>query len=362
MAPAPAATLLLADGTRLHGGLIGTPGTAVGELCFNTGMTGYQEIFSDPSYRGQILVTTHSHIGNYGTVPDEVESDRVQIAGLVCRNFSRVFSRFGATRSLEDWFLEQGLTGLSGVDTRALVNHLRERGAMNAIISSETHDPAELAQELARRATDMQGRELSSEVSTPEAYALGVTGPLVAVLDYGVKRNILLSLLRRGCRLRVYPSKTTAEAILADNPQGIVLSNGPGDPAAMPHEVAQVQRLLAQGLPLFGICMGHQLLARACGIGTYKLHFGHRGINHPVLNLATGRTEITSQNHGFGVERASLEATPEVELTHVNLNDQTVEGLRLRECPAFSVQYHPESNPGPHDSAYLFDQFVGLLA
>lgn len=358
------AVLLLEDGTIFYGRAIGATGTTVGELCFNTGMTGYQEVFTDPSYRGQIVVTTHTHIGTYGVQPDEAESDAVQIAGLVVRNFSDIYSRATATQSLQAYLAAHQRVGIADVDTRQLVRHIRAHGAMNAVLSSEILQPELLRQRLAAHPA-MDGLELASEVSTPTPYDVNPEGRhRVAVLDFGLKRNILRSLTARGCALRVFPHNTPWAEMAAWAPHGLLLTNGPGDPAAMPQAVATVVEALAQeDLPIFGICMGNQILGRAAGIGTYKLRFGHRGLNHPVLHLPTGRAEITSQNHGFALREAETEAHPGVEITHRHLNDNTVAGIALkgRKTPAFAVQYHPESNPGPHDSRYLFDRFVDAL-
>jgi len=355
--------LLLADGTTFQGFAIGSVGTTIGEICFNTGMTGYQEVFTDPSYAGQILVTTNTHIGNYGAAVADDESSEVQISGLVVREFANSFSRIKADSSLQAYLEEKQLTGIEGIDTRALVRHIRTKGAMNAIISSEELDVKKLAQQLAV-APSMDGLELASKVSTKEPYDI-VAHPQnhkVAVFDYGTKRNILRNFTQRGISVRVFPAKSDFSEVKAYNPDGIFLSNGPGDPAAMPYAVEQAKEALASGLPVFGICLGHQILALANGIPTYKMHHGHRGINHPVKNLITGKSEITSQNHGFGVSPEAIEANLDVvEVTHRNLNDNTIEGLRVLGKPAFSVQYHPEASPGPHDSNYLFDQFADLL-
>ncbi len=356
------ALLLLADGTVWRGQAVGAKGTSAGEVCFNTGMTGYQEVFTDPSYAGQIVCCTHVHIGNYGVTAGEDESDSVKIAGLVVRNFSEVYSRHGAFDSLQDYLAAQGIVGIAGIDTRALVRHIRAKGAMNAILSSELLEPSLLRDRL-NAVPSMAGLELSSAVSTKEAYWFSDSGAHhVAVMDYGVKRNILQSLARRGCRVQVFPARTPAKEVLATHPDGVLLSNGPGDPAAMDYAVAAAKEFVASDTPVFGICLGHQILGLSAGAKTLKMPYGHRGLNHPVKNLLTGLAEITSQNHGFAVDPDSLAAAPSLELTHVNLNDQTVEGLRITGKKAFSVQYHPESNPGPNDSSYLFDQFVAGLS
>jgi carbamoyl-phosphate synthase small subunit len=357
------ATLLLEDGTVFRGKAAGKTGTTTGEICFNTGMTGYQEIFTDPSYSGQVLVSTNVHIGNYGIKNQEVESNGVKIAGFVCRNFNVPYSRLNADRSIQDYFEKEGVVAIHDVDTRALVQHIRECGAMNCIISSETDDLDELKKRLADT-PGMAGLELSSHVTTKEPYFIGEENSKyrIAVMDFGVKKNILRCFDERDCYLKVFPAKTDFAEIKAWKPDGYFLSNGPGDPASMPYAVETVQKMLADGKPLFGICLGQQLLALAAGLPTYKLHHGHRGLNHPVKNLLSGKCEVTSQNHGFGVlEQAVYDSPGIAEATHINLNDNTVEGIRLKNYPAFSVQYHPEASPGPHDARYLFDEFVGMM-
>ncbi|MTB52455.1 glutamine-hydrolyzing carbamoyl-phosphate synthase small subunit [Lewinella sp. W8] len=357
------AILLLADGTVYEGKAAGKIGTTTGEICFNTGMTGYQEIFTDPSYYGQLLVTTNAHIGNYGTADKDTESDSVKIAGLICKNFTVPYSRHQAEASIQDYFEEEGVVGISDVDTRAIVRHIRNKGAMNAIISSENFDLDDLKKQLAA-APDMDGLELSSYVTTKEAYTMGEENAphRVAVLDLGTKRNILRNFLQRDCYVKVFPAKSSMEEIMAFQPDGLFISNGPGDPGAMDYAVKTAQAMLEEDKPMFGICLGHQILARAVGIPTYKMHHGHRGINHPVKNLITGKSEITSQNHGFGVSPEAIEQNLDVvEVTHRNLNDDTIEGIRIKGKDAFSVQYHPEASPGPHDAAYLFDQFVDAI-
>jgi carbamoyl-phosphate synthase small subunit len=361
------AVLLLEDGTAYYGFGGGSMGTATGEICFNTGMTGYQEIFTDPSYFGQILVATHVHIGNYGTreyelLGDEVQSDSIKISGLVCRDFNVFYSRQKASRSIEDYFTAENKVAIEGVDTRALVRHIRSRGAMNAIISSETTDLNELKKKLSET-PPMAGLELSSLVSTKESYEVGEAGSeiKIAALDLGIKSHILSCMVKRNCRVKVFPAKTTYEEMKAWNPQGYFISNGPGDPAVMDYAIHSVRQMLDDDQTVFGICLGHQLLALASGIPTFKMHHGHRGLNHPVKNLITGRCEITSQNHGFSVEADAVKASKDVEVTHINLNDRSIEGLRLKHRNAFSVQYHPEAAPGPHDSRYLFDHFVKMI-
>ena len=357
------AILLLEDGTVFRGNALGKIGTSGGEICFNTGMTGYQEIYTDPSYFGQVIVNTTSHIGNYGVVNElEEESASVKIAGMVCNEFSPIHSRKTADGSLQEYFEKAGIVGISGIDTRQIVRHIREKGVMNCIISSEILDVEALKAELAK-VPPMEGLELSSQVCTQEPYFLGEESAEkeVAVLDLGVKKSILSNLTDRGCYLKVFPAKTSFAEMEAWAPDGYFISNGPGDPAVMPYAVATVKEIVENEKPTFGICLGHQILAQASGLSTYKMKNGHRGLNHPVKNLITGLSEITSQNHGFAVKMEELEANPSVELTHINLNDKTVEGLRRVDKPAFSVQHHPEASPGPHDSRYLFDSFVEML-
>ncbi len=355
------AYLLLQDGFLLEGTAIGKTGTTGGEICFNTGMTGYQEIYTDPSYYGQIIVNTTAHIGNYGTVSEEQESDRPKISGLVVNDFSNEYSRKTARESLQQYLEKNGVVGIADLDTRMLVRHLRSKGAMNAVISSAL-TPDQLKEELAK-VPDMNGLELSSVVSTDKPYLFGeeTAGIRIAALDFGIKTNILRCLTERGCQVKVFPAKTRFEELKAWGPDGYFLSNGPGDPAVMSYAVDTVRQVLRSGKPVFGICLGHQILAIAAGLKTFKMHHGHRGLNHPVKNLVTGLGEMTSQNHGFAVSRDGIEDHPEVEVTHVHLNDGTIMGIRLKDQPAFSVQYHPEASPGPHDSRYLFDQFVGMI-
>lgn len=358
----PPAILLLEDGTVYHGKAFGQRGTTSGEICFNTGMTGYQEVFTDPSYTGQVLIMNNCYIGNYGTKSSEVESDSIKIKGLICKNITYQYSRKQADASLEKYLLDNQLVAIYDVDTRALVTHIRNKGAMNCIISSEILDLAALEQELAKTPS-MEGLELSSVVSTKQLYQLGEpSAPIrIAVLDYGIKRNILTELAKRGAYLQVYPAKTSFAEMEQFRPHGYFVSNGPGDPASMPYAVNTVKEILAFDKPMFGICLGHQLLALASGIPTFKMHHGHRGLNHPVKNLLTGRSEITTQNHGFGVDPVAISKAAHVEVTHVNLNDGSIEGIRIRGKKAFSVQYHPESTPGPYDSRYLFDDFINLI-
>ncbi len=356
------AILLLADGTLHYGRAFGKIGTTVGEICFNTGMTGYQEVFTDPSYYGQVVIMNAVHVGNYGVKDADIESDGVKIRGLICRNLEEQYSRKLAQGSLEDYLVQNNVVCIEDVDTRALVTHIREKGAMNCIISSEISDLEELRKQLAAT-PPMAGLELASEVSTRESYTRGDENAniRIAMIDYGTKQHIIECMVQRGAYVKVFPAKTTLEELKSFNPDGYFISNGPGDPAAMEYAVDTVKEVLAEHKPLFGICLGHQLLALANGIPTFKMHHGHRGLNHPVKNLLTGTCEITTQNHGFGIDPEAVRQASNVEVTHVNLNDQSIEGIRLKDRPAFSVQYHPESTPGPHDSRYLFDDFINLI-
>lgn len=354
------ALILLADGTVFFGKAVGNKeGSAFGEVCFNTGMTGYQEIFTDPSYFGQIMVAANVHIGNYGVNNDEVESDGVKIAGLVVRNFSYHYSREGADGSLEEFLNKNNLLAISDVDTRALVNYIRDNGAMNAVISTEVDNIEGLKKQLAD-VPNMDGLELASKVSTKEPYFFGNENAKykVSALDLGIKRNILRMLAERDCYIKVFPYNTGFSEMEAFNPDGYFFSNGPGDPEPLSSAIEVVKTVLEKELPMFGICLGHQMLALANGVSTYKMYNGHRGINHPVMNLITGKGEITSQNHGFAINREEAEANENIEITHLHLNDHTAAGIRMKNKPAFSVQYHPEASPGPHDASYLFDQFI----
>ncbi len=357
------ALLLLEDGTIFYGKAVGgKEGTAYGEVCFNTGMTGYQEIFTDPSYYGQLMVTTNAHIGNYGTNSDEVESDSVKIAGLICKNFSYNYSRPAADKSLEDFLDENKLLAISDVDTRALVSYIRDNGAMNALISTEVDALEKLKKEL-EQVPSMKGLELASKVSTKEPYFFGEERAKykIAALDIGIKKNILRNLAKRDAYIKVYPYNASKEEMAAWKPDGYFISNGPGDPEPLKEAIDTTKEILKTNKPLFGICLGHQVLALANGVSTYKMHNGHRGINHPILNLMTGKGEITSQNHGFAINREETEANPDLEITHTHLNDDTVAGIKMKYKNVFSVQYHPEASPGPHDAEYLFDQFFEAI-
>jgi len=357
--PRTNAILLLQDGKVFRGKAAGKIGTTAGEICFNTGMTGYQEIFTDPSYFGQIIVMASAHIGNYGIEAAEVESDGIKIAGMICKKFNNGYSRPRAQKSLQQYFEENNIVSISDVDTRALVTYIRDKGAMNCIISSEITDIEILKKQL-EKIPSMEGLELSSKVSASKPYFFGEENSRykVAVMDFGVKKNILRSLAARDCYLKIFPMKTTLKEILEFKPDGFMLSNGPGDPGAMKEETDLVKNIVNTGKPVFGICLGHQLLAQSQGVGTFKMHAGHRGINNPVKNLISGKSEITSQNHGFTVNVEDIANNTNIEITHVNLNDHTIEGIRLKDKKVFSVQYHPEANPGPHDTRYLFDEFV----
>ena len=354
--------VVLEDGTVFHGYSAGIIGTSTGEICYNTGMTGYQEIFTDPSYFGQIMVCATAHIGNYGVEKNEIESDSVKISGLICKKYSEIFSRPMADGSLQNYFEVNKIVAVTDVDSRSIVRQVRDKGAMNVIISSEEFDVDILKAKL-KEIPSMQGLELSSKVATSTVYFAGSEKSeyRVAVLDFGTKKNIIRCLTDRGVYVKVFPMKSTVAEILDFNPDGIMLSNGPGDPSSMSLSISKIKQLIKTKKPMFGICLGHQLLSLACELKTVKMHNGHRGINHPVKNLITGKGEVTSQNHGFVVERESAEKSDVVEITHVHLNDNSVAGIRLNNLPIFSVQYHPEASPGPHDSRYLFDNFIETI-
>ena len=353
------AILVLEDGTVFKGKSLGKIGTATGEICFNTGMTGYQEIYTDPSYFGQIIVNTSSHIGNYGTINSEQESNNPQINGVIINEYSVVYSRYNSTSSLEDYFLKNKTVAIYDIDTRKLVKYVRDKGAMNAIISSENLNISFLKEKL-KKVPSMINLELSSRVTTKKEYMYGDESAKykVAVLDLGCKKSILNNFTSRNVICKVFPAKTSFNKMNEWKPNGFFISNGPGDPASMDYAVDTIKKILDINKPLFGICLGHQLMARACNISTFKLHNGHRGINHPVKNLETGKSEVTSQNHGFSVDYNEVDKSKNIKLTHVNLNDNSVEGTKIIGKKAFSVQYHPESSPGPHDSRYLFDKFI----
>ena len=353
------AILLLSDGTMFYGKSVYGEGTAFGEVCFNTGMTGYQEIYTDPSYFGQLMIMTNPHIGNYGVVNDESESDSVKISGLICKNFSYNYSRELADSSLEEFLNKNNLFAISDIDTRALVSYIRDNGAMNAVITTDVDDIDSLSKKLAE-VPSMEGLELASKVSTKSTYYYGNESSKfkVAALDLGIKKNILRNLAKRDVYIKVFPFDSSFEEMKEWNPDGYFLSNGPGDPEPLKVVQDVAKKIIDQNLPLFGICLGHQIIALANGISTYKMHNGHRGINHPVKNLITGKGEITSQNHGFAVNKEESLANENVEITHVHLNDDTVAGIKLKDSNCFSVQFHPEASPGPHDSSYLFDEFI----
>jgi carbamoyl-phosphate synthase small subunit len=353
------AILLLEDGTVFEGIAIGKIGTTGGEIAFNTGMTGYQEVFTDPSYVGQLLIMTTAHIGNYGVHENEIESDSIKIAGLVTKKFSNGYSRSSANESLQELMERNGTVGISDIDTRSLVRHIRNKGAMNAIISSEEMDVTILKQKLSE-IPSMEGLELSSSVTTKEAFEVKPENPShrVSLIDFGVKKNIIRCLVDRGCHVKVFPLNSTKEEMDAFQPDGYMLSNGPGDPSVMENSISLVKELADSGKPVFGICLGHQILGLSQGLQTEKMFNGHRGINHPIKNLKTGKGEITSQNHGFVISKESIEAQDKVKVTHVHLNDHTIAGIEVEGKPVFSVQYHPEASAGPHDSRYLFDQGI----
>jgi carbamoyl-phosphate synthase small subunit len=373
------AVLALEDGTVFEGQSFGAPVERTGEVVFNTAITGYQEIFTDPSYSGQIVVLTYPQIGNYGANDADSESVRPFIEGLAVREFSALSSNWRSEETAQQFLAASGVPVITGIDTRALVRHLRSRGVMRGILSAVSTGASIDARELverARQSPSMNGLDLATRVSTPERYEWDLPveacspserigtpreGRLhVVAYDFGMKRNILRRLVQAGCRLTVVPAGTSAEDVLALKPSGVFLSNGPGDPEPLTHQAGQVRKLVGR-VPIFGICLGHQILGLALGGKTYKLKFGHRGANHPVLNKVTGKVEITSHNHGFAVDPDSLNLN-ELEVTHTNLNDETLEGFRHRSHPVFCVQYHPEAAPGPHDSQYLFDDFVDLMS
>ncbi|NAZ30794.1 MAG: glutamine-hydrolyzing carbamoyl-phosphate synthase small subunit [Caldimicrobium sp.] len=364
------ALIMLEDGTHFWGYSFTGPGETFGEIVFNTGMTGYQEILTDPSYYGQIVTMTYPLIGTYGVNDEDMESARIQVAGFIVREYQPYFSNYRARRSLGDWLKEQGILGIEGVDTRALTRHIRNYGAMKGGMTTETLDPKKFLEKV-KESPDYVGRDLVKFVTSPKPYYYGPEGfdfncqsfknkaqYRVAVLDCGLKYNQLRLMVQRGAECLVFPADTPAEKILAEDPHGIFLSNGPGDPSALPYVVETAKNLLGKR-PIFGICLGHQILGQALSATTYKLRFGHRGINHPVLNLLNGRVEITSQNHGFCVRAEEL--PKDVIITHINLNDNTLEGIYAPDLKAFSVQYHPENAPGPWDSLYLFDSFFKLM-
>jgi len=352
------AVLLFADGTTFYGKSCGAEGTATAEIAFNTGMTGYQEIFTDPSYFGQMVVMAATHIGNYGVHEDEVESDSVKIKGLIVKKFAYKPSRYGSkVSSLQDYLEKHNVVGIRDVDTREIVTYIRNNGAQNALISTDVENLDQLKKELAQ-VPSMKGMELASKVSTKEKYTVGEGDYKVALLDFGVKKNIIRSLQERGCQVTVFPYDTAAEVILSGGFDGVQLSNGPGDPEPLVEVIENIKKLVDSNIPIFGICLGHQLLALSQGLQTEKMHNGHRGINHPIINLITKKGEITSQNHGFVVRMEEALANENIEVTHKHLNDQTLAGIALKGKKVFSVQYHPEASPGPHDSRYLFDQFV----
>jgi carbamoyl-phosphate synthase small subunit len=358
------ALLVLEDGTAFAGRAFGAEGETFGEVVFNTAMSGYQEVLTDPSYHQQIVVMTYPHVGNYGVNDDDVESARVRVAGYAVREAVRTYSNHLATRSLHEYLAEAGVVGIDGIDTRKLTRHIRSIGAMRGAVSTVDLDPRSL-RERVLETPQMDGWNLVDPVTTAQPYrAADVVGPgseprfRVAAYDYGIKFNILRLLGAVGCDVTVFPASHPAEALLRDGYDGVFLSNGPGDPAAVKTAISNVEELLGK-VPVFGICLGHQILGLALGARTYKLKFGHRGINQPVLRTATGGVEITSHNHGFAVDASSLPGG--VEVSHRNLNDDTCEGLRCRDIPAFSVQYHPEAAPGPHDARYLFDEFTTMM-
>ena len=357
------AVLILKDGTVFHGKAFGKKGTTTGEICFNTGMTGYQEVFTDPSYYGQVVVMNNVHIGNYGINEADVESDSVKVKGIIGRNLEEQYSRFAADHSLQEYFEKQNIVAIDGVDSRALVIHIREAGAMNCIISSDNSNIDELQKELSE-VPSMDGLELASIVSTKNTYTAGDENSKtrIAILDFGIKKNILNCFVERGAYVKVFNAKTSFEELEKFKPDGYFISNGPGDPEPMEYAIDTVKEILQAKKPFFGICLGQQLLALANDIPTFKMHHGHRGLNHPVKNIISGKCEITTQNHGFGVNADAVRNAENIEITHINLNDDSIEGIRLKDRPAFSVQYHPESTPGPHDSRYLFDEFFEMIA
>jgi carbamoyl-phosphate synthase small subunit len=361
--PTNQAVLLLEDGSFYTGKAAGKPGTTFGEVCINTGMTGYQEVFTDPSYYKQVLLTTNVHVGNYGITHADMQSDKVYMSGLICKSFTDEYSRKMADDSLQHFLESQNILCIHDVDTRSIVRNLRKKGAMKCIISTETLDKESLQKQLAKT-PPIAGIELASEVSNKPFYTLGNADASLrlAILDFGMKEDMIRTFVSMGCYVGVFPAMSKAKELIDFAPDGYFLSNGPGDPGVMGYAIEVVQELITSGKPLFGICMGHQILALANGISTYKMKNGHRGVNHPVINLITGRSEVTSQNHGFAVSEQDIADKSEtIEVTHRNLNDQTVEGIRLKGKPVFSVQYHPEANPGPNDSRYLFDEFIALL-